>query len=142
MKKIIYASSFLAVLLLLILSASEVSAQKKQRILLKWSKGEAGRGVAGQAKGTISGDGYIDFTFRINEGRAVDIGLNPMPEDAPVTFDIIDPKGKVLFQNIGDFLDELNEPGTYTVRVYMIKGDSNVPRPAKASCTVTIFMYV
>ncbi len=142
MKKIIYASSFLAILLLLILSAAEVSAQKKQRIPLKWSKGEAGRGVAGQAKGTLRGDQYIDFTFRINEGRAVDIGLSPMPEDAPLTFDIIDPKGKVIFQNIGDFLDELNEPGTYTIRVYMVKESADVRRPAKASCTVTVFMYV
>ena len=142
MKKIIYASSVLAVLLLLVLSGSEVSAQKKQRILLKWGKGEAGRGVAGQAKGTIRGDEFIDFTFRINEGRAVDIGLSPMPEDAPVTFDIIDPKGKVIFQNIGDFLDELNEPGTYTVRVYMVKEDADVKRPAKATCIVAVFMYV
>lgn len=141
MKKIIFASSFLTILLL-VLFATDASAQKKQKILLKWGEGEAGRAVAGKAKGTISGDQYIDFTFKINEGRGVDIGLYPSPEDAPVTFDIIDPKGKVLFKNIGDFLDELNEPGTYTVRVYMVREDADVKRPPKATCTVTIFMYV
>lgn len=141
MKKLLYASSFLAILVLFF-SVSETSAQKKQRILLKWDRGEAGRALAGKAKGTLSGDQYVDFTFRINEGRGVDIGLYPSPEDAPLTFDIIDPKGKVLFKNIGDFLDDLNEPGTYTIRVYMVKEDSDVKRPAKASCTVTVFMYV
>lgn len=141
MKKLIFASSFLTILLLFLFT-TDAAAQKKQRILLKWGEGEAGRALAGKAKGTISGDQYIDFTFKINEGRGVDIGLYPMPEDAPVTFDIIDPKGKVLFKNIGDFLDELNEPGTYTVRVYMVKEDADVKRPPKATCTVTIFMYV
>lgn len=141
MKKFLYASSFLAILFL-IFSVSEISAQKKQRILLKWDKGEAGRALAGKSKSSLKGDEYVDFTFRINEGRGVDIGLYPSPEDAPLTFDIIDPTGKVLFKNIGDFLDDLNEPGTYTIRVYMVKESADVKRPAKASFEVTVFMYV
>jgi hypothetical protein len=141
MRKLVYLSTFVSILLFG-LSVSEVSAQKSQRIALHWSNGEAGRAVAGKGKGAISGDQFYDFKFRINEGRGVDIGLYPMPEDAPVTFDIIAPDGKILFQNIGDFLDDLDDPGVYTVRVYMAKESENVKRPAKASFTVTIFMYV
>jgi hypothetical protein len=141
MRKLLFLSSIVAILLLGV-AVSEVSAQKTRSIVLKWGKGEAGRAVAGKAKASISGDAFVDFKFRINEGRGVDIGLFPMPEDAPVTFDIIDPNGKVLFQNIGDFLDELNDPGVYTVRVYMVKESASVKRPPKASFTVTVFMYV
>ncbi len=65
-----------------------------------------------------------------------------MLEDAPVASDIIAPNRKVLFQKIGEFLDDLGDPGVYMVRVYMVKDGENVKRPAKASFTVTVFMYV
>ncbi len=141
MNRLFFAVTF-AAFFFAAFSVSEISAQQKQRILLKWSKGEAGRAVAGKARGVIRGDGFIDFKFHINESRGVDIGLYSIPEDSPVTFDIIDPKGNILYKNIGDFLDELTEPGTYTIRVYMIKEDSDVRRPEKANVTVTVFMYV
>lgn len=139
MRKLFYVLSFMAILLV---GVSEISAQKSQRIALKWSKGEAGRAVAGKAKGTISEDQFIDFKFRINESRGVDIGLYPMPEDALTSFDIIGPNGKVLFKNIGDFLDDLNDPGVYTVRVYLVKETELKPQPGKVAVSVTVFMYV
>lgn len=124
------------------LSFSAVEAQTKQRIMLKKSRGEAGAAVAGRAKGTISGDDFRDYTFRVPKGRGVDIGLNSSSENAPLTFDLIAPNGKVLGKSIGDYLDELKTPGTYTIRVYMLKEDADIKRPAKASFTVTVFMYI
>lgn len=118
------------------------SAQTKQKILLKKARGEAGRAVAGKSRGTLQGDAYRDFTFSIPQSRGVDIGLYPSPEDAPLTFDLIAPDGKVLEKGIGDYLDELNKPGTYRIRVYMLKEDADIKRPAKASFTVTVFMYI
>lgn len=128
--------------LLLFFCFVSISAQTKQRIVLSKARGEAGGAVAGQAKGTISGDAFRDFTFRIPKGRGVDIGLNSKTVDAPLTFDLIAPNGKILEKGIGDYLDELNEPGTYTIRVYMLKEDADIKRPAKASFTVTVFMYI
>ena len=128
--------------LILFFSFLSVSAQTKQRIVLTKARGEAGKAVAGQAKGTISGDAFREFTFRIPKSRGVDIGLNSKTVDAPLTFDLISPNGKVLEKSIGDYLDELKAPGTYTIRVYMLKEDADIKRPAKASFTVTVFMYV
>ncbi len=139
MKKSVF---FLLMTLILGLSFSAVEAQTKQRIVLTKARGEAGAAVTGQAKGTISGDAYRDYTFRIPKGRGVDIGLNSKTEDAPLTFDLIAPNGKVLQKNIGDYLDELKTPGTYTIRVYMLKDDADIKRPLKASYTVTVFMYI
>lgn len=129
-------------LLILFFFVAGISGQTKQRILLKKSRGEAGAGVAGKVKGSISGDVYRDLTFSIPKSRGVDISLYPLSADAPLTFDLIAPDGKVLQKSVGDFLDELDAPGVYTIRVYMLKEDAAVKRPAKASFTVTIFMYI
>lgn len=129
-------------LLILLFVCVNVSAQTKQKILLKKARGEAGKAVAGKAKATISGDAYRDFTFNLPTSRGVDIGLYPSPEDAPLTFDLIAPDGTVLEKGIGDYLNELDKTGTYTIRVYLLKEDADIKRPAKTSFTVTVFMYI
>jgi len=137
-----YSKIFAVSLLILFFCCADVSAQTKQKILLKNARGEAGKAVAGKVKGTLQGDAYRDLIFSVPKGRAADITLYPSPENAPLMFDLIAPNGKVLEKGIGDFLDELDAPGTYTIRVYMLKEDADIKRPAKASFTVTIFMYI
>ncbi len=127
------------VLSLLIISPLAVSAQTKQRIVLKKTHGESGAAVAGSVSGTVAGSCFRDFVFRARKNQGMDLNIDTSSGDA-VSFRVVQPNGKTLVKDTGDFLDEAPQNGDYTVRVYIVGGKAGSRK--KSAFRFSVFMYV
>jgi len=114
-------------------------SQTKQKIVLRRVRGESGKAVSGRVRGTIKDADYRDYFFTIPKGRGVDISVSTDSGEA-VKFDVISPKGKKLFENETDILDDLPAKGTYTIRVYRTKDSS--AKGGVSRFQLGIFMYI
>jgi hypothetical protein len=118
---------------------AHLRAQTKRRFPLAASRGEAGPAVAGRVSGTLAGAAHRDYFFYIPRGRSADISLSTDRGES-VRFDVISPKGKKLFQNEAEILDELPQKGTYVIRVYRAKDKAG--KPGTSAFQLSIFMYI
>jgi hypothetical protein len=125
--------------ILLFISPAESFSQIKQRFVLKPGRGESGKAVAGRVRATVTGAAYRDYFFTIPKGRSADISVSTDAGEE-VRFDVISPKGKKIFENTSDILDELPIRGTYVVRVYRNKDATDKSGASKFQ--LGIFMYI
>lgn len=132
-------SPAVSILLLCLIAPLASSAQSKQRLPLKPGRGEAGKAVAGRVKGAIVGAAFRDYFFTIPVGRGADISVTTDSGET-VQFDVISPKGKKIFENETDILDDLPHKGTYIIRVHRLADATK--KGGKSTFQLGIFMYI